>query len=91
MAKHSYLSPSGALVTAFGSGLLLGCGYALLHPDFKERRGLRMTLGGGVFVAGLYTASGVFVAGLYLVVHRIKYPHALPKFSPAGMRRAWLE
>ena len=65
---NSHLSVSGAM-TAFGSGLLLGCGYTLLHPDYREKNDLviRMTLGGGAFVAGLYLFSPAGMRQAWLV------------------------
>ena len=51
----SNLSATGAL-TAFGSGIMLGFGWALLNNDrFQDAKDVaRTTIGGGFFVAGLY-------------------------------------
>ena len=55
VTKMSNLSATGAL-TAFGSGIMLGFGWALLNNDrFRDTKDVaRTTIGGGFFVAGLY-------------------------------------
>ena len=63
----SNLSAAGAL-TAFGSGIMLGFGWALLNNDrFQDAKDVaRTTVGGGFFVAGLYVWAPAGIRRVWL-------------------------
>ena len=63
----SNLSATGAL-TAFGSGITLGFGWALLNNDrFQDAKDVaRTTIGGGFFVAGLYVWAPAGIRHVWL-------------------------
>ena len=63
----SNLSATGAL-TAFGSGIMLGFGWALLNNDrFRDTKDVaRTTIGGGFFVAGLYVWAPAGIRRVWL-------------------------
>ena len=63
----SNLSATGAL-TAFGSGIMLGFGWALLNNDrFQDAKNVaRTTIGGGFFVAGLYVWAPAGIRRVWL-------------------------
>ena len=60
-------TPAGAL-TAFGSGIMLGFGWALLNNDrFQDAKDVaRTTIGGGFFVAGLYVWAPAGIRRVWL-------------------------
>ena len=66
-ASMSNLSATGAL-TAFGSGIMLGFGWALLNNDrFQDAKDVaRTTIGGGFFVAGLYVWAPAGIRRVWL-------------------------
>ena len=80
---NAYLSATGAF-TAFGSGIMLGLGWALLNNDrFKDAKDvMRTTLGGGCFVAGLY---------VWAPMHKLREELREIALALKGMQRAWLE
>ena len=67
LQKMSNLSAAGAL-TAFGSGIMLGFGWALLNNDrFQDAKDVaRTTIGGCFFVAGLYVWAPAGIRRVWL-------------------------